>query len=360
MKKDELCELVCRYMDENSITCKEAAERGYRKLGYEKPENCGGYISNIKNWRVISNPDITNCNQALRILFHHTLKLSHLLYHGLNVPVNHEIIERIKALRFMVPIKGKDQQEVGLDEIFQYPPKRAYSRTMTFEKDIERITGIKTTTRKADTKQKDNKKEKIQARVRKLVNRFQSQTALLIIGMQYDLCHENGKLAQQGANLSKIQAMAFRLCHYIERAREERYHIIYSIQVGYPGITLENHLQLARDGNIQLICSPKTKGVELYIVKPIDDEEIIEIRTFDPFSEPRLEEYLNANDIKRLIIAGVNTEVAVESAVRTANRKGYEVLIPSDLVASNNQEQHILAFERFKYFGTITTSEDIR
>ena len=129
--------------------------------------------------------------------------------------------------------------------------------------------------------------------------------------------------------------------------------------MGYQEIMQDNHLQQIRNRSIQLICDPKTDGANLYGVEPFEGEEIIETRTFDPFSESRLEIYLKKHDIKRLIIVGVNTEVSIESALRTANSRGYEVMILSDLVASNDQEQHRLALERFKYFGTVTTSDQI-
>ena len=80
-------------------------------------------------------------------------------------------------------------------------------------------------------------------------------------------------------------------------------------------------------------------------LKPIDSEIIIDKPGKGAFYKTNLDEQLKSKNIKYLIIAGVTTEVCVQSTVREANDRGYEVLVLEDCVASYKQELHKAALE---------------
>jgi nicotinamidase-related amidase len=69
-------------------------------------------------------------------------------------------------------------------------------------------------------------------------------------------------------------------------------------------------------------------------VAPLDGEPIIAKRTNSAFIGTDLADRLDAKNIRRLVITGVLLENSVEATVRMAGNLGYDVLLPSDAVAS--------------------------
>ncbi|HEX6557725.1 MAG TPA: isochorismatase family protein, partial [Ktedonobacteraceae bacterium] len=68
----------------------------------------------------------------------------------------------------------------------------------------------------------------------------------------------------------------------------------------------------------------------------------------DSFHETRLQEELAARGIKRLVIAGAQTQMCIDSTVRRAVADGYDVLLAGDAHTTDDSEtlpaEKIVAF----------------
>ncbi len=83
-------------------------------------------------------------------------------------------------------------------------------------------------------------------------------------------------------------------------------------------------------------------------VKPRAGEPAIRKEAPDSFHETRLQEELAARGIKRLVIAGAQTQMCIDSTVRRAVADGYDVLLAGDAHTTDDSEtlpaEKIVAF----------------
>ncbi len=76
--------------------------------------------------------------------------------------------------------------------------------------------------------------------------------------------------------------------------------------------------------------------------------EMIPKRRYSGFFDTRLEEKLKQLNPEKLIICGVATNICVMHTVADARNRGYEVEVPSDCVASFDEEAHRFALEHIE------------
>lgn len=58
-------------------------------------------------------------------------------------------------------------------------------------------------------------------------------------------------------------------------------------------------------------------------IKPLENEAVVEKNTWDAFYKTKLEDVLNEKGIKRLVIAGMQTEFCLDTTTRRAYSMGY-------------------------------------
>ena len=67
---------------------------------------------------------------------------------------------------------------------------------------------------------------------------------------------------------------------------------------------------------------------------PVGDEPVLAKRYYSPFDNPDLAMRLRDGGVTRLVVAGLYTHACVRSAVLDGYAQGFEVLLPTDAVAS--------------------------
>lgn len=140
--------------------------------------------------------------------------------------------------------------------------------------------------------------------------------ALLIIDLQNDyFC--GGKMELEGVEeaLNKTNEL-------ISYARTHEYEIFF-IQ----------HFS-TREGATFFI--PETKGVELHESLDFTDDIIIKKHYPNSFRETSLQEHLDKEKIKELIICGAMTHMCIESTVRAGFDLGYKITLASDACATRS------------------------
>ena len=198
--------------------------------------------------------------------------------------------------------------------------------------------------------------------LQKLIN--PRNTAILVIDIQNDYCSENGKIAKiRKFDVKSVQKIIPNLINFIETARKFKLPIIFTRMIEDPKYMKENAKIKIRSSKLPLtLCSPKTWGFEYYKIKPQKkDVEIIK-KTYDAFSNSKLENILKKMKIKNLIITGVYTAVCVDTTLRTGFTKGYNIIVPEDLVsmAKEGIYQHDAAIDVWKIiFAHVVKSDEI-
>jgi len=71
-------------------------------------------------------------------------------------------------------------------------------------------------------------------------------------------------------------------------------------------------------------------------VEPLSNEKVITKEEVNSFSRTDLKEYLNSNNINRLVIIGMQTQMCLEAAVRAAHDYGFECVVIQEACATKD------------------------
>jgi nicotinamidase-related amidase len=93
------------------------------------------------------------------------------------------------------------------------------------------------------------------------------------------------------------------------------------------------------------------KGFEIHKnVEPLSNEKVITKEEVNSFKGTDLLEYLKSNNISRLIIIGMQTQMCMEAAVRAAHDLDFECIVISDACATRD----------VKFLDKIVKAEDVQ
>ena len=139
--------------------------------------------------------------------------------------------------------------------------------------------------------------------------------ALLIIDVQHDY-FPGGTMELQGS---------------VEASLRIRKLLDYFRKGSMPVIHIQH--QSVKPGSVFLV--PGTPGAEFHEnVQPIDTEKVFKKILPNSFRSTGLDEYLKANKISTLVIAGMMTHMCVDTTVRAAFDLGYQCIVAGDCCAT--------------------------
>ncbi|MDM5188130.1 cysteine hydrolase family protein [Bacillus sp. DX4.1] len=135
-----------------------------------------------------------------------------------------------------------------------------------------------------------------------------SCTALLIVDVQTGSFHEKKSLYRGTELLKNIQLL-------ISKARLAQTLIIYMKYNDKPGTPLERG----------------TSGWEIHAsIAPLEKDIIFEKNHPDSFHKTKLQQELDARNIKRIVITGIQSEVCIDATCRSAYSLGYDIILVKD------------------------------
>jgi ureidoacrylate peracid hydrolase len=173
-------------------------------------------------------------------------------------------------------------------------------------------------------------------------------TALIVIDMQYGNVHPDfgvGKAAKEAGRLDIMHHLLKRLpmiTANIKRlqaaCRKNKIEVIF--------VKMQSYTQDGRE----LSPSYKTKGFHwpagsreaeiLEDLKPMGDEIVLNKISTSAFATTPIDPMLRYMGIKKLLVAGVNTNYCVETFIREACDRGYEVVLVEDGCATLVEKHH--------------------
>lgn len=198
-------------------------------------------------------------------------------------------------------------------------------------------------------------------------------TALVMIDMQRDFLEPGGFGEMLGNNVSLLRGAIEPCKRVLDTAREIGLFVIHTREGHRPDLAdlpktkkERGHLTtgIGDEGPMGRILVRGQIGhdiiPELY---PIAGEPVVDKPGKGAFYDTDLLGILRNRDIKTLIVCGVTTEVCVDTTVREANDRGFNVLVPEDCTASYFPEFKKSALDMIKaqggIFGWVSNSNNV-
>jgi nicotinamidase-related amidase len=92
------------------------------------------------------------------------------------------------------------------------------------------------------------------------------------------------------------------------------------------------------------------------VLSELDGVEPIDRTSMNAFEDPAFRSAVEATGRKRLIIAGLHTEICLTFATTQAVKDGYDVLYVTDAVGGRSQVAHRTAIDRLAHAGAVPTT----
>jgi nicotinamidase-related amidase len=176
-----------------------------------------------------------------------------------------------------------------------------------------------------------------------------SRTALLLLDYQVAMC-DQGPLGLQpplAAQVARREVLG-RAAKTLDAARGAGLFVVHVRLAFDPSYELRTNAAARfaayKDKGAMLVGSPEAAFMPE--VTPLTSEPIVTKGGVDPFIGTQLLEVLLRNGVSRVALAGVATNLVVESAARHAIDSGLQVVVLEDLCASFAPEMHEFAITR--------------
>ena len=190
-------------------------------------------------------------------------------------------------------------------------------------------------------------------------------SALLVIDMQKGFCHPESRMEKAGigtANQRAIMPDVFRLVRW---ARELAIPIFWSQQIHFPeDVTRRRRRIPSHQAKQQWTpCLRGTWEVDFMDGVPGEmrpEDYVIEKHRASVFFETTLEAKLRMLGIEQVIISGCNTDFCVETTLRDAYYRDYDVIVIRDCVAGPREQFHEDTLAKVEtYFGAVVSLEEL-
>jgi ureidoacrylate peracid hydrolase len=197
------------------------------------------------------------------------------------------------------------------------------------------------------------------------------EVGLIVIDMQNSFCHPEGARARAfgpGSAVEMVRAIIPNITRLIGVCRDSGVRIWFTRQVHYPNDLrraarrIPSHLdrrgvklELSHRGTWEAEIVDEIKEQ----VRP-EDEVIVKHRASAFYNSP-LEPELRIQGIQVLIIAGTTTSFCVDSTIRDAYMRDFDVLVPAECVADTDAEAQAAVLKSTdRFHGVVTNIEQIQ
>ena len=192
------------------------------------------------------------------------------------------------------------------------------------------------------------------------------KTALVLIEYQNDFTTEGGSLHDAVKGVMDETGMLENTKRLVDEARKAGATIIHapiSFAPGYGELGNPDKVYGILKGVIDSNSFVKgTWGVEICDdLSPQEGDIVVEgKRGLDTFATTNLDFVLRSNDIETVVLGGFLTNCCVESTMRSAYEKGYDVITLTDCTAATSDEEQRVATARdYPMFSQPMTSAEV-
>jgi ureidoacrylate peracid hydrolase len=191
------------------------------------------------------------------------------------------------------------------------------------------------------------------------------EVALLVIDMQNGFVHPDSAMGKSVAGTATQRAIVPPILALAGFCRQRSIPVLWSRQEHFPQDQARARRRIqshaARQGFLP--CLRGTWETEFYpeiqCALGAEDHVVVKHRA-SAFYNTNLETKLRMLGTRVLLIAGCNTEFCVESTVRDAYARDFELLMVRDCVAGIQEQFHRRSLELFQaYFGEVVNSAEL-
>ncbi|MFD8595232.1 cysteine hydrolase family protein [Kitasatospora sp. NPDC059646] len=187
-----------------------------------------------------------------------------------------------------------------------------------------------------------------------------SATALVVVDLQNDFCAGEVAAARFPGDPARLAAVAARTAAAVDRARALGVEVVFVRFLGDPAH--QGPAWQRRDAALgkRPKCLEGSWGAEFHAALPRPDEAVFTKHAcFDAFLDPAFEPYLRARGVRHLVLAGLFTDVCVDSTARTAFQRGFHLTVLRDCTtALHLPDRDVLRFMERLYGARVTDLGD--
>ena len=180
------------------------------------------------------------------------------------------------------------------------------------------------------------------------------RTAIVMIDMQNMYLEQDRRDAFGWPPIWDFDRVVAECAELLADARAKGIPVIYTRQVSRPdGADAMPSSKRLLAGVTSPAEAPVVEPAEwssqiLDAVAPQSGDIVIEKHRWDAFFQTDLDTILRNLDVRRLVIAGLQTNVCVETTARTAMMKNFEVAVPEDAVSTDGRMLHFNALDSMR------------
>lgn len=183
-------------------------------------------------------------------------------------------------------------------------------------------------------------------------------TAVLVIDMQNGFLHPDGSLARAGMGLPDAEPATGAAEALIASARASGLPVVYTrhvISEGGPEMSPAWREAAAPVFAVEprMLCHGSWDAQVLDRLAPAAGDVVVDKDRYDAFLHTALEETLRGLGVERLVVSGVLTNVCVESTVRSALERRFDVAVASDATAAHERYQEPSLAAMSAVFATV-------
>jgi len=188
------------------------------------------------------------------------------------------------------------------------------------------------------------------------------ETALVCIDFINEMMSEGGKLSGKGYKVFAEKNNTLRNVRQVQELFRKKGYDIIHVKISFSRNYLEHPERSILFGKAKEFgaLSEESWGVKFHEhISPVSDEKIIIKRRVSAFYQTDLDLTLKARGIKNIYIAGVSTDLAVESAARDAHDRDYNVNVLEDCCVAGSDDDHKKSIITLAKISNIVTVNDI-
>jgi ureidoacrylate peracid hydrolase len=190
-------------------------------------------------------------------------------------------------------------------------------------------------------------------------------TALIVIDIQKGFCDNESRMEKSGVGTANQRAIIPNVLRLVALAHEFEMPVLWSQQVHFPNDVTRTRRRIPSHqdkqdwtpclrGTWEVAFMPEVEAV----IRP--EDYIVEKHRASVFFETTLQAKLRMLGTEQVIISGCNTDFCVETTIRDAYYRDYDVIVVSDCVAGPRKAFHDDTLAKVRtYFGEVVTLAEL-
>jgi ureidoacrylate peracid hydrolase len=190
-------------------------------------------------------------------------------------------------------------------------------------------------------------------------------TALLVIDMQNGFCHPESRMEKAGIGVANQRAIVPNVLKLLEIVRPLAIPVFWSQQVHFPEDVTRQRRRIPSHQAKQR-WTPCLRGTwEVDFIDEVAphiaaDDYVIEKHRASMFFETTLDAKLRMLGIEQVIVSGTTTAFCVETSIRDAYYRDFDVIAVRDAIADPRPRFHEDTMAKVEtFFGAVVTVEEL-